>query len=163
MDGTQLLPFCPIYTLCQVPSGAAGRFRYVQHVSKFSNQLIMAKNATNTNRAPCSRSQRHLPSAAASRKPLLKKLSNARSDGNSPDARDPIHCGEVVQRQQMAEAYDYLYHQSLAECVARLEDLEKYTKAIVGEQGYVASPAIFLLKVRLDSCDPQLLTHLSYV
>jgi hypothetical protein len=39
-----------------------------------------------------------------------------------------------------AQIYSYSYSRSLTGCVAQLEQLQKYTKEIVGEQGYTYNP-----------------------
>lgn len=43
----------------------------------------------------------------------------------------------VRQPKKYAEIYSYAYRESLTGCVAQLEELEKYTKLIFGEQGQV--------------------------
>jgi hypothetical protein len=43
--------------------------------------------------------------------------------------------GEERQRRKWAQIYSYSYSQSLTGCVKQLEQLQKYTKEIVGEQG----------------------------
>lgn len=41
----------------------------------------------------------------------------------------------VKQGRKWAQIYSYSYSQSLTGCVKQLEQLQKYTKEIVGEQG----------------------------
>lgn len=42
----------------------------------------------------------------------------------------------VQHGRKWAQIYSYSYSQSLTGCVKQLEQLQKYTKEIVGEQGY---------------------------
>jgi len=42
------------------------------------------------------------------------------------------------QRRRWAQIYSYSYSQSLTGCVKQLEQLQKYTKEIVGEQGHAS-------------------------
>lgn len=42
---------------------------------------------------------------------------------------------EKLEGRKWAQIYSYSYNESLTGCVEQLEELEKYTKAIVGEQG----------------------------
>ena len=41
---------------------------------------------------------------------------------------------DIQQEKQWSTIYSYSYNESLTGCVAQLEELEKYTKLIVGEQ-----------------------------
>ncbi|KAH7021015.1 uncharacterized protein B0I36DRAFT_367474 [Microdochium trichocladiopsis] len=76
---------------------------------------------------------KYLPSAAAARAQLLQK---------SSELQDRIDADEEVEKEEKAESrkwsqiYSYSYNESLTGCVEQLEELEKYTKAIVGEQGF---------------------------
>jgi len=61
-----------------------------------------------------------------------------------------------------SQIYSYSYSQSLTGCVQQLEQLQKYTKEIVGEKGYVlfscASPMLIpglALKLCLPACLPR--------
>ena len=42
---------------------------------------------------------------------------------------------DVHQHKKWSDIYSYSYKESLTGCVAQLEELNKYTKLIVGEQG----------------------------
>lgn len=42
---------------------------------------------------------------------------------------------DLREHKKWADIYSYSYKESLTGCVAQLEELEKYTKLIVGEQG----------------------------
>jgi hypothetical protein len=42
---------------------------------------------------------------------------------------------ERTETKKWAQIYSYSYNESLTGCVEQLGELEKYTKAIVGEQG----------------------------
>jgi len=48
------------------------------------------------------------------------------------------------QSRRWAQIYSYSYSQSLTGCVKQLEQLQKYTREIVGEQGYVSFFVRFL-------------------
>lgn len=41
----------------------------------------------------------------------------------------------LSEHKRWADIYSYSYKESLTGCVAQLEELEKYTKLIVGEKG----------------------------
>ncbi|KAJ2892590.1 hypothetical protein MKZ38_009596 [Zalerion maritima] len=96
-----------------------------------SNLYILSGALRGNRRVP-----RYLPSAPAARKRLLEKLDEITADLSGAKARMFGMGTEAIRRHRKAQAYDYLYHQSLTGCVAQLEELEKYTKAIVGEQGF---------------------------
>jgi hypothetical protein len=51
--------------------------------------------------------------------------------------RDISKVESVKESRKWAQIYSYSYSQSLTGCVKQLEQLQKYTKEIVGEQGYV--------------------------
>lgn len=42
---------------------------------------------------------------------------------------------DVRWHKKWSDIYSYSYNESLTGCVAQLEELEKFTKLIVGEQG----------------------------
>lgn len=42
---------------------------------------------------------------------------------------------QLGERKKSVQAYSYSYNESLTGCVAQLEELERYTKMIVGEHG----------------------------
>ncbi|RFU35333.1 hypothetical protein B7463_g964, partial [Scytalidium lignicola] len=82
---------------------------------------------------------RYLPSSAAARKRLLDHMAeidtnlspheeNAGSS-TAPDSSDK-------EMRKWSQIYSYSYSQSLTGCVQQLEQLEKYVKDIVGEQGF---------------------------
>ncbi|KJZ74680.1 hypothetical protein HIM_06030 [Hirsutella minnesotensis 3608] len=73
---------------------------------------------------------RYLPSAAAARKRLLLK-------GVEVDEEMQQHAREtdVEWHKRWSDIYRYSYNASLTGCVAQLDELEKLTKLIVGEQG----------------------------
>ena len=78
--------------------------------------------------------QRYLPSAAVARKRLLDHMAEleveqAQSGGDvqSVESKDGAR--------KWSQIYSFSYSQSLTGCVEQLEQLQKYTKEIVGEQG----------------------------
>ncbi|RSL69146.1 hypothetical protein CEP54_002385 [Fusarium duplospermum] len=72
---------------------------------------------------------RYLPSAAAARKKLLHKSAEvAREMAESPEYR------ELERQKTWSDIYSYSYNESLTGCVAQLEELERFTKLIVGEK-----------------------------
>lgn len=46
-----------------------------------------------------------------------------------------LTANEKTEGKKWAQIYSYSYNESLTGCVEQLEELEKFTKAIVGEQG----------------------------
>ncbi|KAM4063051.1 fusaric acid resistance protein-like domain-containing protein [Hirsutella rhossiliensis] len=74
---------------------------------------------------------RYLPSAAAARKRLLIKSAEVEEE-MSKHARET----DAEWHKRWSDMYRYSYNASLTGCVAQMEELEKYTKLIVGEQGY---------------------------
>lgn len=42
---------------------------------------------------------------------------------------------QIGERKKWVQIYSFSYNESLTGCVAQLEELERYTKLIVGEQG----------------------------
>jgi hypothetical protein len=77
---------------------------------------------------------RYLPSAAAARKRLLEHMAEIEAEqaANMDPDRVP---SEGEDRRKWSQIYSYSYSQSLTGCVKQLEELIKYTKEIVGEQG----------------------------
>ncbi|KAI5866130.1 hypothetical protein GGS23DRAFT_555684 [Durotheca rogersii] len=76
---------------------------------------------------------KYLPSASATRKQLLDRMrvlevELAASGGLSAEKKS--------EGRKWAQIYSYSYNESLTGCVEQLEELEKFTKAIVGEQGF---------------------------
>ncbi|OTB01912.1 hypothetical protein M426DRAFT_63238 [Hypoxylon sp. CI-4A] len=75
---------------------------------------------------------KYLPSAAASRKQLLDRMKVLETE---LAASGKLSADEKSEGKKWAQIYSYSYNESLTGCVEQLEELEKYTKAIVGEQG----------------------------
>jgi len=75
---------------------------------------------------------RYLPSAAAARKKLLLRTLELEEEmawsAEQTDVRQ--------HKRRWADIYSYSYRESLTGCVAQLDELEKYTKLIVGEQKF---------------------------
>lgn len=71
-----------------------------------------------------------MPSAAAARKRLLVKTAEVEDDmaRQAPSS-------DVRWHKKWSDIYSFSYNESLTGCVAQLEELEKYTKLIGGEQG----------------------------
>ncbi|KAG9248718.1 hypothetical protein BJ878DRAFT_486951 [Calycina marina] len=83
---------------------------------------------------------RYLPSAAAARKRLLDymariEMAQAQLAQDDKGERDEAMTKPKPGR-RWAQIYSYSYSQSLTGCVQQLEQLQKYTKEIVGEQGF---------------------------
>ncbi|ESZ91243.1 hypothetical protein SBOR_8365 [Sclerotinia borealis F-4128] len=99
---------------------------------------------------------RYLPSAASARKRLLDHMAHlesmnalAKSSGVSVKSKRRKRKGKCKENddsnetvdnlpggRKWSQIYSYSYSQSLTGCVAQLEQLCRYTKAIVGEQGF---------------------------
>ncbi|KAI1441135.1 hypothetical protein F5Y02DRAFT_411002 [Annulohypoxylon stygium] len=75
---------------------------------------------------------KYLPSAAATRKQLLDMMRALEAELTMSGK---LSAGERSEGRKWAQIYSYSYNESLTGCVEQLEELEKYTKAIVGEQG----------------------------
>lgn len=80
---------------------------------------------------------RYLPSAAQARKRLLDHM--AEIGAEQARNRDMSKVESEKESRKWAQIYSYSYSQSLTGCVKQLEQLQKYTKEIVGEQGYIIS------------------------
>ncbi|KAH8598829.1 hypothetical protein B0O99DRAFT_537965 [Bisporella sp. PMI_857] len=78
---------------------------------------------------------RYLPSAAAARKRLLDHMVEIEAQQSQEHAK-PSHETQEKQNRRWQQIYSYSYSQSLTGCVQQLEQLQKYTKEIVGEQGF---------------------------
>lgn len=76
---------------------------------------------------------RYLPNAAAARKELLEqsKLLEAELTASKRHSKT-----EKTEAEKWAQIYSYSYNESLTGCVEQLKELEKFTKVIVGEQGF---------------------------
>lgn len=92
--------------------------------------------------------QRYLPSAVAARKRLLLRTVEV-------EAETARTADDEQQREQRkwSDMYSYSYNESLTGCVAQLEELEKYTKLVVGEQGYVVTPEPLYITADEDRFD----------
>ncbi|EHK18218.1 uncharacterized protein TRIVIDRAFT_44709 [Trichoderma virens Gv29-8] len=73
---------------------------------------------------------RYLPSAAAARRKLLLETAAVEDE-----MAQTSHESDVRWHKKWSDIYSYSYNESLTGCVAQLEELEKFTKLIVGEQG----------------------------
>ncbi|KAI1387905.1 uncharacterized protein F4822DRAFT_407923 [Hypoxylon trugodes] len=76
---------------------------------------------------------KYLPNAAATRKQLLDQMAVLEAKLTTSGKLSP---DEKSEGRKWAQIYSYSYNESLTGCVEQLEELEKYTKAIVGEQGF---------------------------
>jgi len=74
-------------------------------------------------------SQRYLPSAAAARKKLLHKTAEV-----VKEMEENAELPELERQKTWSDIYSYSYNESLTGCVAQLEELEQFTKLIVGEK-----------------------------
>jgi hypothetical protein len=81
---------------------------------------------------------RYLPSAALARKKLLDHM--AEIEAEQAQNREVSKADSEREGRKWSQIYSYSYSQSLTGCVKQLEQLHKYTKEIVGEQGYVTFP-----------------------
>ncbi|KAL2062938.1 hypothetical protein VTL71DRAFT_6010 [Oculimacula yallundae] len=91
---------------------------------------------------------RYLPNAAAARKRLLSHMAelealqamNPSHNPNPISNPSPDHDlrTDTLEREsrKWSQIYSYSYSQSLTGCVQQLEQLQKYTKEIVGERGF---------------------------
>lgn len=78
--------------------------------------------------------QRYLPSAAMARKRLLDHMALAEAE-RAQNRGSEISNSKGGDGRKWAQIYSYSYNQSLTGCVKQLEELQKYAKEIVGEQG----------------------------
>lgn len=74
--------------------------------------------------------QRYLPSAPAARRKLIMRTVEIGAEA----AKQAGESDMQQQQSKWSNIYSHLYRESLTGCVAQLEELEKYTKLIVGEQ-----------------------------
>ncbi|KAI1472680.1 uncharacterized protein F4812DRAFT_21230 [Daldinia caldariorum] len=79
---------------------------------------------------------KYLPSAAAARKQLLDRMAVLEAE---LVASGNLSADKKSEGRKWAQIYSYSYNESLTDCVEQLEELEKYTKVIVGEQGFDGS------------------------
>ncbi|RYP50001.1 hypothetical protein DL769_011013 [Monosporascus sp. CRB-8-3] len=75
---------------------------------------------------------KYLPSAAATRKRLLDRTKQLEAE---LAASGKLTATEKTENKKWAQIYSYSYNESLTGCVEQLLELERYTKAIVREQG----------------------------
>ncbi|EGR51162.1 uncharacterized protein TRIREDRAFT_75361 [Trichoderma reesei QM6a] len=81
---------------------------------------------------------KYLPSAAAARRKLLLETAALEEEMAQQHAQQPDDPHEDASRRwhkKWSDIYSYSYNESLTGCVAQLEELERFTKLIVGEQG----------------------------
>ncbi|RFU77123.1 brefeldin a-sensitivity 4 [Trichoderma arundinaceum] len=74
---------------------------------------------------------RYLPSAAAARRNLLMETAAVEDELAQLSGES-----DIAWHKKWSDIYSYSYNESLTGCVAQLEELEKFTKLIVGEQGF---------------------------
>ncbi|ODA82317.1 hypothetical protein RJ55_00824 [Drechmeria coniospora] len=74
---------------------------------------------------------RYLSSAAAARKRLLVKAVQVEEEMSKTAEESDIRW-----HKKWSDIYSYSYNESLTGCVAQLEELERFTKLIVGEQSF---------------------------
>lgn len=81
--------------------------------------------------------QRYLPSAAAARKRLLDKMAEVEDELTASGYYDRHRNSHLATdgEDKWSQVYSYAFSESLTGCVAQLEELERYTKLVVGEQG----------------------------
>ncbi|XWW98797.1 hypothetical protein V2A60_006800 [Cordyceps javanica] len=81
---------------------------------------------------------RYLPSAAATRKALLVRSDAVEADimAREATAAAAATLHQVDTHRKWSDIYRFSYNQSLTGCIVQLEEMEKYTKLIVGEQGF---------------------------
>ena len=90
--------------------------------------------------------QKFLPSAAASRKQLMTKM--AELEAEYEEDKNKL-VPQMSERRKWVQIYQYSYNESLTGCVAQLEELERYTKLIVGEHGYEHPPPFLSLSLAI--------------
>lgn len=86
--------------------------------------------------------QRYLPNAAAARKTFLVKAGEV--EEHLQAASDVT---EQAALKEWRDIYRYSFDQNLTGCVVQLEEMEKQTKLIVGEQGWVSSHSLKFVSV----------------
>ncbi|KAK9793142.1 putative ER transporter 6TM N-terminal domain-containing protein [Seiridium cardinale] len=79
--------------------------------------------------------KKYLPNAAAARKELLDQSKALEAELM---ISGKFSTSEKTEVEKWAQIYSYSYNESLTGCVEQLKELEKYTKVIVGEQGFDA-------------------------
>ncbi|KAI0142708.1 hypothetical protein GGR57DRAFT_485873 [Xylariaceae sp. FL1272] len=76
---------------------------------------------------------KYLPSAHVTRMRLLDKMAELESE---IDINEKYSKEQRQEEIKLAQIYSFSYNESLTGCMEQLGQLEKYTKAIVGEQGF---------------------------
>ena len=61
------------------------------------------------------------------------------------NASNRLSESEKTEGKKWAQIYSYSYNESLTGCVEQLLELEQYTKAIVGEQGYCELLSVIMI------------------
>ncbi|KAI6714595.1 hypothetical protein JHW43_002859 [Diplocarpon mali] len=79
---------------------------------------------------------RYLPNAALARKRLLSHMATLEASQAARASNNLRAATEERESRKWSQIYSYSYSQSLTGCVQQLEHLQKYTKEIVGEQGF---------------------------
>ncbi|EYB31153.1 hypothetical protein FG05_09510 [Fusarium graminearum] len=74
---------------------------------------------------------RYLPSAAAARKKLLHRTVEV-----AKEMEEKAEYRELERQKTWSDIYSYSYNESLTGCVAQLEELEQFTKLIMGEKRF---------------------------
>ena len=72
---------------------------------------------------------RYLPSAAAARQKLLEKMEEV-------DAEVMVKQEGTNRMRRWADVYRYAFSAALSDVVVQVEELEVYTKEVVGEMGF---------------------------
>ncbi|KAI1881073.1 hypothetical protein JX265_001313 [Neoarthrinium moseri] len=76
---------------------------------------------------------KYLPNAAVARKELLDQTKVLETELAKSGRYSVV---KKTESEKWAQIYSYSYNESLTGCVDQLKELEKYTKVIVGEQGF---------------------------
>ncbi|TAQ87165.1 hypothetical protein B7494_g4501 [Chlorociboria aeruginascens] len=82
---------------------------------------------------------RYLPSAAVARKRLLDHMARLEAEHAAKAFSKPLTRSQTLEQgeeRKWSQIYSYSYSQSLTGCVQQLEQLQMFTKEIVGEQGF---------------------------
>ncbi|KAG7111379.1 Protein BRE4 like protein [Verticillium longisporum] len=99
-----------------------------------SNLYILAGALKSDRKVP-----RYLPSAAVARKRLLDRMAEIEAEELAAHKMHRRSTGlhiSLATNGKWAQVYGFAFNESLTGCVAQLEELERYTKLIVGEQGF---------------------------
>lgn len=75
---------------------------------------------------------RYMPSAAAARKKLIDRMEEVEARQiQTPEAK-------ATEGRRWADVYRYAFSSALTDIVEQLQQLQKYTKEVTGEAGFVA-------------------------